>query len=151
MRPLLEIVANIADRSHVRSSNCTIRCDCGFTLAGGLEITNRSISANRGLVGCRFPWSVCRKRNSQMLCFRSTSPITQREQYNSSDFTIYSSRHYETILGFLLNERFIFAKTLNTALYVLVSSIAADFSIVQNLLRAGRCANRTIHRAAFPI
>ena len=30
--PLLEIVANIADRSHVRQSatNRTIRCDCGF-------------------------------------------------------------------------------------------------------------------------
>ena len=75
----------------------------------------------------------------------------QRGQYNSSDVTIYSSRHYETILGLLLNERFIFAITLNTALYVLVSSIAADFPIVQNLLHAGRCAHRTIHRAAFPI
>ena len=35
MRPLLEIVANIADRSHlgpiVRSRNRTIRCDCGFS------------------------------------------------------------------------------------------------------------------------
>ena len=39
MRPLLEIVANIADRSHLgpisqpilRSRNRTIRCDCGFS------------------------------------------------------------------------------------------------------------------------
>ena len=35
MRPLLEIVANIADRSHlgpiVRFRNRTIRCDCGFS------------------------------------------------------------------------------------------------------------------------
>ena len=37
----------------------------------------------------------------------------QRGQYTSSDVTFYSSRHYETILGLLLNERFIFAKTLN--------------------------------------
>ena len=34
MRPLLEIVANIADRSRVRqiATDWTIRCDCGFTL-----------------------------------------------------------------------------------------------------------------------
>ena len=37
----------------------------------------------------------------------------QRGQYNSSDVTFYSSIHYETILGLLLNERFIFAKTHN--------------------------------------